>query len=96
MRTALVCYVMLLAAVAVGFAQIPDTLWSRIHSISPMGDIDDGKCVRQTSDGGYIITGSCVPDGMVSFVDLLLLKTDTLGLIQWIQTYGRGTRQERH
>ncbi|KPL07661.1 hypothetical protein AMJ86_03510 [bacterium SM23_57] len=75
-------------------AQPPDTLWSRIHSISPMGDIDDGKCVRQTTDGGYIITGSCVPNGLESHVDLLLLKTDTLGHILWTQTYGRGFVEE--
>lgn len=70
-------------------AQIPDTLWSQIHSISPMGDIDEGKCVRQTAEGGYIITGSCVPNGMVNAVDVLLLKTDTEGNIQWIRTYDR-------
>ena len=91
MRTTCLCFVALLVAVLPAFTQIPDTLWSRIHSISPMGDIDDGKCVRQTIDGGYIITGSCVPNGMISFVDLLLLKTDTLGQISWIQTDGRGS-----
>jgi formylglycine-generating enzyme required for sulfatase activity len=36
-------------------AQAPDTLWSRIHDITP--DIDEGKCIRETTDGGYIITG---------------------------------------
>jgi len=69
-------------------SQVPDTLWSRIHSISPNGDIDEGKCVRETADGGYIITGSTVPDGMVSHIDVLLLKTDAEGNIQWTRTYG--------
>lgn len=70
-------------------AQLPDTLWTRIHSISPGGDIDDGKCVRQTNDGGYIIAGACVPNGLVSHIDVLLLRTDTLGHIQWVKTFGR-------
>jgi hypothetical protein len=69
-------------------AQPPDTLWSRVYDISP--DIDQGKCVQQTNDGGLIITGSCVPNGMVSATDVLLLKTDALGHIQWTKTYDKG------
>ncbi|UCG93397.1 MAG: hypothetical protein JSV97_06775, partial [candidate division WOR-3 bacterium] len=81
-----------IALLCMGFvfasAQFPDTLWTRIHSISPGGDIDDGKCVRQTNDGGFIITGACVPNGLVSHVDVLLLRTDTLGQLQWVKTFG--------
>jgi hypothetical protein len=69
------------------FAQAPDTLWSKIYGITL--DIDQGKCVRQTLDGGLIITGSCVPNGMVSHIDLLLLKADASGNIIWTKTYGR-------
>ncbi|MCK4941054.1 T9SS type A sorting domain-containing protein, partial [candidate division WOR-3 bacterium] len=69
-------------------AQYPDTLWTRIHSISPYGDIDDGRCVRRTNDGGYIIAGACVPNGGVSAADVLLLKTDSLGYIQWVKSFG--------
>ena len=79
---------LLCVGVVLAAAQYPDTLWSRIHSISPYGDIDEGRCVRQTDDGGYIITGGCVPDGMVSHVDVLLLKTDALGNIQWVKSHG--------
>jgi hypothetical protein len=75
-------------------AQTADTVWSRIHSISPNGDIDEGKCVRQTQDGGFIITGSCVPQGMTSHVDVLLLKSDMWGNIQWTKTYGKGFFEE--
>lgn len=67
------------------FAQTPDTLWSRIHDIAP--DIDEGKCVRETMEGGYIITGSCVPDWGVSHIDVLLLKTDASGNILWTRVY---------
>ncbi|MDH4211782.1 MAG: T9SS type A sorting domain-containing protein [candidate division WOR-3 bacterium] len=80
--------VVLCLGFVLAFAQYPDTLWSRIHSISPAGDIDDGKCIRQTIDGGYIITGACVPNGMVSAADVLLLKTDSLGQIQWVNSFG--------
>jgi hypothetical protein len=70
-------------------SQNPDTIWTKIHSISPQGDIDEGNCVRQTADGGYIITGSCVPDGLESHIDLLLLKTDPSGNIVWTKSYGK-------
>ena len=67
----------------------PDTIWTKIHSISPQGDIDEGICVRQTSDGGFIITGSCVPDGLESDIDFLSLKTDASGNIAWLKSYGK-------
>ena len=67
------------------FAQIPDTIWSKIHDITE--DVDIGQCVKQTADSGYIITGSCVPDGLTSHVDVLLLKTDASGNVEWTQTF---------
>lgn len=69
-------------------AQTPDTTWTCIHEVTD--DIDEGICVRQTPDGGYIITGTCVPQGLESHIDLLLLKTDALGNIQWKQTFDDG------
>ena len=50
-------------------------------------------CVRQTSDGGYIATGS----GNVSTdgsPDLFLLKTHTDGSLQWLRTYGTNDSDE--
>ena len=94
MRKVLVTFLILLVFAVVVPAQAPDTLWSHVISISPNGDIDDGKCVRQTSDGGYIITGSTVPNGMISCIDLLLLKTDADGLTEWIRTYHRDYIEE--
>jgi len=59
-----------------------------------MGDIDDGKCVRQTSDGGYIITGGAVPDGMISSSDVLLVKADEAGTVEWIKFFARNYYEE--
>ena len=73
-------------------AQVPDTIWSKIHDIT--NDIDEGKCVRQTIDGGYIITGSCVSDGMNSLTDVHLTKTDANGSIQWTKIYDRNFFEE--
>jgi len=77
--------VLLLLAAILASAQYPDTLWTRIHAIT--NDIDEGRCVRQTADGGYIITGSCVPNGTISHLDLLLLKTDSQGYMTWMKCF---------
>lgn len=46
----------------------------------------EGHCVRQTSDGGYIVVGETfVPMG---YVDLWLLKTDANGDTMWTRVYG--------
>ncbi|MBI5116565.1 hypothetical protein HZA56_08850 [Candidatus Poribacteria bacterium] len=42
---------------------------------------DEGECVQQTTDGGYIIVG-------VTRQDVLLIKTDPLGNKLWDRTFG--------
>jgi|GEM_PF-4605475 len=54
------------------------------------GNDDDGFfCVRQTSEGGYILTGSTQSYGIANGKDdILLIKTDPDGNVSWIRTYG--------
>ena len=63
---------------------IGDTLWTNTFE----GSSDD-MFVQQTTDGGYILTGSrdfLSPLGLDDQV--LLIKTNSLGQLQWDKTYG--------
>lgn len=61
-----------------------DTLWTKTYGGT---DGDYATCVRQTSDGGYIITG---PTGLYgeSRGDVWLLRTDANGDTIWTKTFG--------
>ena len=50
-------------------------------------NIDRGNCVRQTTDGGYIIAGYTNSIGNGGY-DIYLIKTDSLLNTQWTKTYG--------
>ena len=56
---------------------------------------EEGYDVEQTSDGGYIVTGSAQGDAL-GFSDLLLMKTDGSGTIQWANAYGGALQEEAH
>jgi hypothetical protein len=61
-----------------------DTLWTRTYG-GP--DYDIGHCVRQTSDGGFIIAGETRSYGAGNS-DFYLIKTDAAGDTSWTRTYG--------
>jgi len=61
-----------------------DTLWTRTYG--GLG-VDYGYCVRQTSDGGYIIAGITNSFG-AGILEAYLIKTNALGETLWTRTYG--------
>ena len=47
-----------------------------------------GLCVQQTSDGGFIISGTTALPDVAGPSDALLIKTDGNGTVQWSNTFG--------
>jgi hypothetical protein len=56
-------------------------IWSKIFGAAPNCM---GRSARQTSDGGFILTGFRMGAGL----DTYLLKTDSIGIPVWAKTYG--------
>ena len=69
------------------FAQPPDTLWTRTIG---SGGWESGHCVRQTLDGGYIITGN---HSYGTSSNAWLVKTDAYGDTIWTRTFGGYTTE---
>jgi hypothetical protein len=61
-----------------------DSLWVKRYIVTS-GDVG-GTCVRQTVDGGFIITGSMSLIG--SNTDVYFQKTDSSGNLLWARSYG--------
>lgn len=60
-----------------------DTLWTKTYGGS--GN-DEGYCLRQTNDNGFIITGyKSIPD---HYIDGWVFKTDASGNMEWEHTFG--------
>lgn len=69
---------------AMAFAQPPDSLWSRTFG----GDSADVcYCVRQTSDGGYILAGWTESLG-AAHANFWLVRTDADGTPLWSRNFG--------
>jgi len=60
-----------------------DTLWTKTYG--GISD-DEGRCVQQTADGGYIIAANTTIPG--HYNDGWVFKTDANGLIEWDYTFG--------
>jgi len=61
-----------------------DTLWTRTFGGS---NWDEGHCVKQTSDGGFIIIGEIQPNPS-GWMDIFLIRTNNNGDTLWTQTIG--------
>lgn len=68
---------------------VGDTAWTRTFGVS-----GSGFCARQTTDGGYIVTGTIQPDAETTD-DLCLIKLTAQGDTSWIKTYGNSSTYER-
>ncbi len=72
--------ILLFSAFSFSYAQAPDTAWTRTYGDS---GYDGATCIRQTTDGGYII-------GCRGFATLI--KTDENGDSVWIKDYSLTAR----
>jgi hypothetical protein len=59
-------------------------LWSKTYGGT---SDDDGYDVKQTTDGGFIITGQTLNFGAINH-DVYLIKTDADGNLLWTRTFG--------
>jgi len=65
--------------------------WQKFHVLTPEDEI--ATSVKQTRDGGYIVTGYSIPSS--GDREILLLKTDEWGEKVWSKVYGNGMLQDR-
>jgi hypothetical protein len=74
---------------------IPFSLSAQITFERTYGDTnraEQGHCIQQTQDGGYVVVGSRYSFG--SQWDVYLLKIDSLGDTLWTRTHGDTSRHE--
>ncbi|MBS4028097.1 MAG: T9SS type A sorting domain-containing protein [Ignavibacteriales bacterium] len=61
-----------------------DILWTKTFGGS---DTDEGRCVQQTLDGGFVIAGFTISFG-AGIYDVYLVKTNSNGDTVWTKTFG--------
>lgn len=61
-----------------------DTLWTK--KLGGVGG-NDGRCIRRTFDGGYIISGEMTSSG-ANPSDIYVVKIDSVGNVQWSRGFG--------
>ena len=68
-----------------------DTLWSRGYRVQVSNY--EGLEIDQTSDGGYIVSGTTY-GGTIGGLDMVMLKISSTGVVEWSRDYGSvGTDQ---
>ena len=68
-------------------------LYNSVDEFDGIGDRDAlGLTIANTNDGGYIIGGQTLED-TAGEEDILLIKTDALGNIQWTQVIGNANQE---
>ncbi|MBU0984211.1 MAG: T9SS type A sorting domain-containing protein [candidate division Zixibacteria bacterium] len=82
--TAFIVFCLLLACGAAVDAQIYDTLWTRSYF---NGYWDTANCIQETPDHGFIMVGATWAEGE-SESDLNLIKTDSMGVVEWTTILG--------
>jgi hypothetical protein len=68
-------------------SQAPDILWTRKYGDGWGIASQFGSSVQQTTDGGYIITGSNESLNP-NYRDVILIKTNSIGDTLWTKTFG--------
>ena len=79
--------VVLFALLFASFVQAQQR-WTRTYGGS---DEDEGRCVQQTLDRGYIVAGQTASFG-AGYDDFYLIKTNATGDTLWARTYGGSVR----
>ena len=77
----------MLALLLVANVGATSTTWTQTYGGN---DYDSVESVIQTSDGGYALTGRTRSFGSGSH-ELWIIKTDSLGNMEWNKTYGTGS-----
>ncbi len=67
-------------------------LWSQYYRGATSPGFNGFNSVKRTSDGGFILTGITNSWGFGG-EDVLIVKTDSVGVVQWSKVYG-GTQDE--
>jgi hypothetical protein len=61
--------------------------WNRTYGVPTYDDLESGRSVVQTDDGGYALAGLTGIWRDPIYYDFWLVKTDSLGNMEWNQTY---------
>ncbi|MBK6627259.1 MAG: hypothetical protein IPG35_06650 [Flavobacteriales bacterium] len=70
----------------------PTGVFDSLLAYGSVGDERIGRQAKATLDGGYVIVGETSSSG--TSLDGFLLKVDSLGSQEWVQTYGLANRTE--